>query len=693
MTTLLEALIGLINPSAGRPLLDDAVEVVGGWGRIAGEAGSLAGEPTLPVLAQLVARAAGATPGEQASAALVAVADSILATPQPALLRGSLEALLGAEGATRVTGDRLAKGLSAVVEAFFSREEREPVADLASADALEVLTLLTVAGYGSRFQLLVLLERFSLPTVLPMARAAIRSINTAVDAWPEADMLVSRVRSLGGLDPVDGASPELAAAVEPDAAWVLGMVSVLRTLRAKSVTEMIPHLEEAHQFLDVAASAYGRPDAAVMRTVVEVLRELVGAIVAESPVSSLESAALSAGALGGLRTRVFNFRVSASGLDHWYGDSKQAALAAWAGVADDLDRLRAEFRKDAFYQAEVIVRDLLNVYVSSRSFKVHRRETDIIGVQDLIQPVIEGGFASKASHLSNLEQHAGMLDARIREAPLSGLEEQRDAARDIIEIARRAAKGGEPSGKGEGGASPPPLPASLSQFLQIEPADEAVLRQISPETLAALAAAIEQVDSGRRHLNVVQRELYDDLRAKLAECSDYKGAVVPVVDEVLRLVLNFLVSRTAAESGHYSYLFDESAVESHIHEDIYDYLVGNLGARAEYEVSHVGGGRVDLRLKFDGFAVHIEMKVDKTKVSMNDKTAYLKQAATYQGNDIRIGFLVALRHRAFPKGPPPHLKFLMEHTKFDIPGDLEPRHIVTVAVPGSRTKPSDSTAK
>ena len=58
-------------------------------------------------------------------------------------------------------------------------------------------------------------------------------------------------------------------------------------------------------------------------------------------------------------------------------------------------------------------------------------------------------------------------------------------------------------------------------------------------------------------------------------------------------------------------------------------------------------------LKFDGFAVHIEMKVDESKVPMNDKTAYLKQAATYQGNDIRIGFLVALRHRAFPKGPRP----------------------------------------
>lgn len=254
-------------------------------------------------------------------------------------------------------------------------------------------------------------------------------------------------------------------------------------------------------------------------------------------------------------------------------------------------------------------------------------------------------------------------------------------------------KGDKSLGKGEGGASSTPLPTSLSQFLQSGSADEAVLRQISPETLAAIAAGLEHVDSGRRHLNTVQRELFDDIRGKLAECPDYKGEVVPVVDEVLRLILNFVVSRTAAESGHYAYLFDESAVEIHIHEDLYGYLVGNLGSRAEYEVSHVGGGRVDLRLKFDDFAVHIEMKVDHTQVPMNDKTAYLKQVATYQGNDIRIGFLVALRHKAFSKGPPPHLQSLMGHTKFDIPGDSEPRHIVTVAVPGSRTKPSASTAK
>ena len=131
-TTLGDALLRLARASSGRAFPGGAVEVVGGWARIVAEAGSLVGKPTLPLLAQVVARDAGAEPDETASAALLAVADAVLITPQPALLRDSLESLLGTEGATRVTGDRLAAGLRMLVEAYFSREEREPIADLAS---------------------------------------------------------------------------------------------------------------------------------------------------------------------------------------------------------------------------------------------------------------------------------------------------------------------------------------------------------------------------------------------------------------------------------------------------------------------------------------------------------------------------------------------------------------------------------
>ena len=89
------------------------------------------------------------------------------------------------------------------------------------------------------------------------------------------------------------------------------------------------------------------------------------------------------------------------------------------------------------------------------------------------------------------------------------------------------------------------------------------------------------------------------------------------------------------------------------------------------------------------FGLHAELKVDDTKTAMADKTTYVKQAVAYQATDVRIGFLVALRTKAFdPTGPTPHLTSLFEHMTFDVEGDPVPRLIVMIQVPGNRTAPS-----
>ncbi|WP_328715471.1 hypothetical protein [Nocardia salmonicida] len=689
--SLADAVLGLAQDSRGQPFPSSAIEALGGWRRIASDAATLTGQPILPLVATLIAR--DARPGDaDAAAAVSAIADAVVATAQPALFRDSLDALLGSAVITQVAGTKLVADLETVAASFFVRTQPEKVADLVSADALEAMTRLVAAGHGSHFSLLALLQKFTRPTVLPMARAAIRSVSTSVDIWPEADRLVGVVRVLGGLDPVDGGDVTLAAEVESDAAWALATASLLRSLRAASVQDMSPHLADSARYLEVAANTYQRADAAPMLSIVEALRELVNGIVSGDAMNVVTTAPLSADKLGTVREQILRFSIDSSGLDHWYSDNKHAALTAWAAFADDLERMGGQLRKDGFYQAEVVVRDLLTIYISARTFRVGARCADIVGVQDLIQPVIDEGFASNASHLSNLEEYASGLESRDPGSLDDDEHAQLDAARSIIEIARRVAKGGEkPPGKAGSGAPHAPLPRLLGRLVPSGSADEDLLAQISPETLAALEQHLDHVASGRSHLNLVQQELLDVLRDALSTSPDYKGEVVAVVDELLLLIINFVASRTSSTAGHYAYIFDPTAKEDAIHEDLYDYLVGSLGGRAEYEVSDVGGGRVDIRLKFDGFALHIEMKVDYTKLPMNDRTAYLKQAAAYEGNDIRIGFLVALRHKAFdPTGPPPHIKSLIGHTAFDIEGDPEPRHIIHVAVPGSRINPSRS---
>lgn len=688
--SLADAVLRMAQETRGKPFPHSAVADLGGWARIASDAATLTGQPVLPLVATLVAR--DAQPGDiNAAAAATALADAVVATAQPSLLRDSLDALLDSAAVTQVVGVKLVAGLEPVVAGFLTREDPVASADLASADALEAMTRLVAAGHGSHFSLLALLQKFTAPTVAPMSRAVIRSVSTAIDIWPEADSLVDVVRALGGVDAVNGADPALAADVESDAAWVLAMASLLRALRAASIQEMRPHLEDAARFFGVAADAHQRPDAIPMRSIVEALRELANGVVSSDAMGAMATAPLSSDTLAVVRKQIMRFSVESSGLDHWYGDNKRAALTAWAALADDLEQMGGQLEKDGFYQAEVVVRDLLTIYVSARTFRVGTRCADIVGVQDLVQPVIDGGFASNASHLSNLEEYAADLASR-GEGGLNDEEEaQLHAARSIVVIARRVAKGGEAQGKVRGGAPFAPLPPVLGRLVPPGSPDEDLLGQISPATIAALEQRLDHVAAGRSHLNLAQRELFDELREALSTSPDYKDEVAPVVDQVLLLIVNFVASRTGSSAGHYGYLFDATANEDKIHEDLHNYLVGTLGSRAEYEVSHVGGGRVDIRLKFDTFALHIETKVDDTKLPMGDRTAYLKQAATYQGNDIRIGFLIALRHKAFdPTGPPPHIKALIGHTAFDIDSDPEPRHIIHVAVPGSRTNPSNS---
>ncbi|NHP13952.1 hypothetical protein G8767_10375 [Rhodococcus sp. IC4_135] len=460
-TTLADDIRRLAQEARGGPFSKDALRTLGGWERIFTEASTLQEEGTLPLLANLVARDAGPEPDEITTQALVAVADSATATTHPTLFRDSIDPLLRSPGTLRATGERLATTLQTPVQEFLASEERDGRADLRAADALEALTRVTIAGYGSHFALLALLQRFTAPTVTSMATAVIRSISTVVDRWPEADILGDIPRKLAGLDSVPNGDLAFAAAVESDATWVLANIGVLRTLRAESIEQMTPHLETAAHYLTVASDTYGRDDARVLRTVIEALGELASAIVAGTPTAALDSTHLTADALKELAAQAHAFNVTGSGLNHWYGDSKRAAILAWSHLFRDLGRLRIEFEKDAFYKAEVIVDDLLRIYLGTRSYTLHQRDSDTAGVHDLVQPVIESGFAAKAGLLSNLEDHAAALRERVESEPGTELVEQLGAARLLIQTARQIAKDGTGLGKGNGGAPSEPLPHPL----------------------------------------------------------------------------------------------------------------------------------------------------------------------------------------------------------------------------------------
>lgn len=145
------------------------------------------------------------------------------------------------------------------------------------------------------------------------------------------------------------------------------------------------------------------------------------------------------------------------GLNHWYGDPKRAALLAWTQLADDLGRLRDEFQRDSFYKAEVVVDDLLQIYLGSRSAAVVSHKEDIDGLLRLVQPVIESGFARTAGLLCNLEDHTHALE---QEAATAAGDREREvteklaAAQAVLRGAKAQALAGAGPGKAIGARRP-----------------------------------------------------------------------------------------------------------------------------------------------------------------------------------------------------------------------------------------------
>ncbi|MFI8664767.1 hypothetical protein ACIGKR_32610 [Rhodococcus qingshengii] len=695
--SLVEDLTALLAQRPGDSPNSDALSMLGGWSRIASEARSANDSPILVPLVSLIAREV-ADPHNRIDnypAALDAVAAAVMASENPSVFGTSLNILIGTPCALETVGDSLAQSLEIVVNEFHTLEAPTGRTVLRTSEALEALTRLSLGGFGSSFAFLAALERFRGPVPKRLATSVIRSVGTAIDYWPEADRLNVVIRRVAGIDPAMGPEREDGepAEVASDAAWALACIELVRALRADTLATMAEHLQNTASRLKLARDGYGREDAGVLLAVVDIIGSLLRESGVPPTVAELATPHLAPGSINDLVERVRRYNFAASGLNHWYTDPKRATLLVWTRLVDDLATLRTQFARDAFYNAEVVIDDLLQIYIGSRSILIARREADSQVLLDLVQPILETGFAAKAGLLSNLEDHTHELEKQIDSATgarRATLAPQLEAAQSVLAAARAHALGRTSQGKGDGGTASTPLPPPLDQLVPPNSAAATELRSLSLPALTEISRAVDSRTLGKRSLNLVEQEVFTALRTALSSSPDYRGDAAEAVDQVVRLIIRFVTTRTNAQSDHYGYLFDPSANESKIHEDLYSFLVSSeLGSVTEFEVQHIGGGRIDLRMKFDGFAIHIEMKVDSTKVPMADKLAYLSQAAAYQVTDIRIGFLVALRHKAFSEtGPPPHLSSLISHTTFDIEADPVPRHIVLVQVPGSRTKPS-----
>lgn len=691
--SLMDALRAILATTATEPP-EDTIERLGGWQRVADDLSGGAGDGASVVLVRIVARDAGAG-GREAAAALPAVIDAVLTMKSPAGFAESLDALLASPAVLGVAADQLSDGLLDQVAPFGERDSPSDGDVSRVATALEAVTRMKVGGHGSAFALLAALDRFRAPVPKRLAAAVVRSVGTAVDHWPEAVSLTKVVEVVAGLTAptgplVAGADP---ADVASDASWVLANIGLVQALRADTRESMLNHLDRSAGYLSVAVDTYNRDDAKILAPVIRAVAELSRA---EPGVTALDVALPTTGELEQLVEEQAKFNMSLSGLSHWYADVKRQTTGAWVMLVEDLARAREQLAREAFYRPEAVIGDLLHVYQACRSVEVVRRVEDFDGVLDVVQPVIGAGFASNAGFVANLAEYAQELEERLDRAEgnvRAVLVEQHAVAAEVLAETRAVLARGESPGKGGGGTAAAPLPSQLDQLFGSDSAAVAKLAELGPDRLARLEEAVDNT-SAARHPSLQEGHIIRSLEGALSASPEYVGDVKAAIDELVWALVRFVASRQNAQESRRPYLFDPDANEDALHEDLYDYLSYAVGPSLDIEVQQVGGGRADLRVKYAGFSVYFELKSDDTMKPLAEKGAYLNQAVTYQAADVRIGFVVALRVKAFPQaGAHPHLTSLFTHATVDVAGDVAQRHLVLVEVPGNRSSPAAKKAK
>lgn len=675
----------------------DAIDQIGGWEFVGANIAAILDDPVVVPLIRLVARESHTAPTQ---AVLRSFVEAVLQMDSAAGFNEGVRALAMAPAVLDAAGEGLVQNLLIRVNEFSTLTAPTVAQASNAANALETVTRIRIGGYGTNYALLAAIEQFRRPQLARFAAAVVRCVGTAVDHWTQAADLTVVVKQVAGMvppvgSPITGANPE---DVTSDATWVLANIALVQALRADDHAAYIGGLRDAHKYLTIGADTYERDDS-------KVLAAVIGTVIAITPtdseatIGSATTGLPTINAIENLIDQQAHFNQTLAGLDHWYTDVKRKASSAWVRLIADLKTAADHFSEESFYEPEATIDALLETYIATHSVHVVRRSEDRESIRAIVEPVIESGFASRAAFVANLGKYTSNLEARVALTADTGAATDPDLVRaltvaeKVLAVARSAITAGKPPGKGGGGTAPASLPPQLEDILGVGTPAAAKIAELDPDTVAKLVAAVEDKKVSQR-VSLMESAVFGTIQASLAASSDYAGEVRDEVDALLLQLIRFVVYRQNAQEDFHPYLFSDDADEKDLHKDLAQYLHGAFGPALDIEVAHIGGGRVDLRLKYDEFSIFLELKIDATKKPLADIGAYVNQAATYQAADIRIGFLIALRTKAFPKGGAhPHVTSLFTHTTVDVIGDSVPRHLVMIQVPGNRSAPSSKAAK
>jgi hypothetical protein len=200
--------------------------------------------------------------------------------------------------------------------------------------------------------------------------------------------------------------------------------------------------------------------------------------------------------------------------------------------------------------------------------------------------------------------------------------------------------------------------------------------------------------------NRTQRRILDELFSKLQNVRDFRDRPVGmafrllVEKTLLFLALRHDISRLMAMPTA-GYLFERDdgkseAKEKALHRDFYGSLkMSDLARHVDTEVWEIGGGRVDVLLRFDDFRFVVEIKRELDDPSPEGLRQYLGQSVLYQSTDVKLGLLLVVDLTEKPSGPASLEKSIWVDRSRPTSSD-DWRYVVVAVVPGKRRRPSDT---
>ncbi|KQT52281.1 MULTISPECIES: hypothetical protein [unclassified Aureimonas] len=614
------------------------LEAVGGLDAVRRDAEDLARSPYLDVLAEWAAVAARDDQPFTDELLLSGFANTI----HPLGFRGASDTLLS----TPTLCSRIATKLDGILETRAAERDNDREG-FAAARALEVALRLSLANAFPPYRLFTTLCEITPNENGLFAEHAAKIAGVAFHTWRDDRLL----RVLDTL--------RMIAEARVEATFEYGNALMSVALDGTDRAEVIGGLEAARVLFGEAHELDAdRSDALLYASVIDVARAFDGG----DGVEPLERA------VGVLSEAAADraFLLSAGRLPDWLVARRDRDVQ-WHELLEAVPRLASDLERKSWYKASEVLGRLLRVYDAERTVPGGE------GLSMFLRPRIEAAFVRREALLAHLDD---LLD----DAEFVG--DNRGVAAKLR--GRIEAMAGEPQPPGKSGEDV--LTGELRDVL----GDIEAPPRFTEELLAIVRAWVgwDVVIA-----NPVVQRLYSSLRGSLAASVDYVGTVRTTFDALVLQVICFCAARQDAASSELgqrgAYLFDPSAHESGLQQDLHDFLAGNLhGAGIQTEVEGIAKGRADIYVGHGGWRFLIELKRHKARVTRKNATKYVGQAASYQNTNVKLGMLGVLELVQKRTGLPSALEECIWYDTVLPKGDTSVRHLVVFKVPGNMMRPN-----